>query len=146
MNTSDINKQLKYLDCFIGTFARDTLPNIKKFPAALVINTDPVSKPGEHWVSNFINKNGDGEYFDSYGFQPLHKEIMEYLNKYCAHRWCYSTVMLQSINSMTCGYYCIIYIKTRCLGYSYCNFITLFSNQTTVNDLIVSNILNEINK
>jgi hypothetical protein len=148
MDTSEINYHLKLLsqfDCFIGAFARDQLPEIHSTPCGLILNTDPINKPGEHWVAIYINKSGFGEYFDSYGFPPLHKDIIIFLNKFCPKGWCHNTFMLQSINSLTCGLYCIFYIKTRCLGYSYCHFIRLFTNKTFINDKIVIEFFKEIN-
>ena len=46
----DLNKKLKNVKCFIGSFARDKLPKVKSLPAALIINTDTSTQPGEHWV------------------------------------------------------------------------------------------------
>lgn len=146
MNTSDINTQLNYLDCFIGTFSRDYIPRkVSKLPAALVVNTDPHYRPGQHWVAIYIDKNGNGDYFDSYGMPPLYKEIKEFLEDNC-NRWCYSTQMLQNIIAVTCGAYCVFYIKLRCLGYTHCDFIKLFTNRTYINDKIVAKLFNEFNK
>jgi hypothetical protein len=47
----------------------------------IVFNTDPSSKPGQHWVSMFIDLASDNQllweaaYFDSYGKAQLPKEI-----------------------------------------------------------------------
>jgi hypothetical protein len=146
MYTSEINANLKWLnnlECFIGTFARDQLPIINTFPCGLIVNSDPSNKPGEHWTAIFLNK-GLGEYFDSYGFPPLHSDVLHFLNKHCPKGWCHNTVMLQSANSMTCGMYCIFYIKLKCLGYTLCEFIKLFTTKASVNDDIVTTLYNKI--
>nr|CAD7578487.1 unnamed protein product [Timema californicum] len=54
-----------------GVFPADQLPARIARPAALVINIDPNTKPGTHWVPIFIDKNGVGEYFDSHEWQEL---------------------------------------------------------------------------
>lgn len=45
MDESDITHLLQHLPCFVGVFARDELPEIKTWPAALVVNTDQRSEP-----------------------------------------------------------------------------------------------------
>ena len=58
---------------FIGVYAADQLPHfIHTFPAAIIINTDPSHKSGEHWVAIYIANTGHGEYMDSYGLPPIY--------------------------------------------------------------------------
>ena len=40
------------------------------FPSAYVINSDPSSEPGKHWVAVYFDKRGRVEYFDCYGLSP----------------------------------------------------------------------------
>jgi hypothetical protein len=58
-------------DSFLGVYPSDLLPltNMPK-NSALVFNTDPQDKPGQHWIAVYVDKGGKGEYFDSYGL-PL---------------------------------------------------------------------------
>ncbi len=81
MNTIQINELLSEYDCFIGTYPRDLLPKekIKIRPCALIVNTDESSKPGEHWLAIYLNANGIAEYFDSFGFMPMHNDIIKFL-------------------------------------------------------------------
>ena len=57
---------------WLGVFARYELPDLKhrQRPSALVFNTDPTDKPGQHRLS--INKPSDGpvEFCDSFGMFP----------------------------------------------------------------------------
>ena len=71
--TSAINSKPGMVDQFLGVFAPDEIANLKiqKFPAALIVNTDRSSDSGEHWVWVYIDGNRNGEYFDSYGREPL---------------------------------------------------------------------------
>ena len=55
---------------FRGVFAADKLPAAaKKRVNAYIVNTDPASKPGEHWLAIWTHHT-TCEVFDSYGL-PL---------------------------------------------------------------------------
>jgi Adenovirus endoprotease len=110
MNTIQINELLSEYDCFIGTYPRDLLPikKIKIRPCALIINTDDSSKPGEHWVSIYMDVSGTAEYFDSFGFMPMHDEIYNFLYRNKITNLIYNPNQIQSITSKTCGAYCVI--------------------------------------
>ncbi len=142
MNTSEINNELRHIKCFIGTFARDRLPSLTSLPVGLIVNTDKASDSGQHWIAIYIDKNGRGEYFDSFGFPSLHIDIINFLSLN-TNRWQYSCHMLQHASAKTCGNYCIFYIKLRCNGFSQCQFIQLFTNITLINDKIVKSLFNK---
>lgn len=144
MLSTEVYDSLKDFDSFKGVFARDEIPSITSLPASLVINTHTSAQDGEHWVSVFIGENGFGEYFDSYGLEPLNEEIINFLEKNCTNGWCYSTVMLQGLTSITCGHYCILFLYMRNLGFSLCKVIKLFSNNHFVNDRIVTSLYKEL--
>ena len=61
-----LKKGLKSKTIFKKVCALDQLEK-PTFPFAYVINSDPSSEPGEHWVAVYFDKRGRGEYFDSYG-------------------------------------------------------------------------------
>ena len=59
---------------FLGVFAFDLIPlaslmSSDSFPRCCIINTDPIGKPGQHWVA-FYRENSGLEFFDSYGNSP----------------------------------------------------------------------------
>ena len=70
MNTLQIErllkKDLKTKKIFKKVCALDQLEK-PTFPSAYVINSDPSSEPGEHWVAVYFDKHGREEYFDTYG-------------------------------------------------------------------------------
>jgi hypothetical protein len=134
MDSWTIDKLLKRFPCYQGVYALDKIPKLKKLPCAIIINTDPASKPGEHWVSVIIDEEGNGEYFDSFGLQPLHEEIIKYLDKYCSSGWCFNPIALQSTISTTCGHYCVLYVMFRCLGYTYIEYLSIFTSNSLEND------------
>ena len=39
-------------------------------PAAFVCNTDDGDEPGEHWIALYLDADGRGDYFCSYGLPP----------------------------------------------------------------------------
>ena len=54
---------------FGGVFPADKLPTHKWGPVSYIINSDPASKPGEHWLA-YYQDDGVADFFDSYGRHP----------------------------------------------------------------------------
>src|SRR5664279_2080844 len=94
MNTSQIDSILESdsvcKSLFQGVYSVDTLPSK---PRLLVCNTDPSTKPGSHWIAIYVDKNGRGEYFDSFGRAPQ-REFEHYMNKHC-RVWTFNKKQLQ---------------------------------------------------
>ena len=145
MDTQTINQLLKNTKYFIGTFACDLLPSRFKKPALFVVNTDPSNRPGEHWIALFINSNGKGEYFDSFGLPPLNENIIKFLLINCPNGFLYNPRTLQCLKCITCGHYCVVYVKLRSIGKTFCNFISLFTTNTFKNEKIVRKIIENKN-
>ena len=55
---------------FLAVFPSDLLPSDVPGPCCFIANTQPSGTRGEHWISVFINKEGYGDYFCSYGVPP----------------------------------------------------------------------------
>ena len=126
---------------FRGVFACDQLP--KQYmprPSALVINTDPADKPGQHWVAIYITQDGVGEYFDSYGKGPNIPQIEHFLRKN-AKSFIYNRRHLQGTFSTVCGQYTIFFLLHRCRELSMDKIMKLFSSDTTDNDLNVNHFV-----
>jgi hypothetical protein len=122
---------------FLGVYAKDTLPSRlpAQRPILLVCNTDKKSRPGTHWVSIFVDKDGKGEYFDSFGRAPG-VIFARFLNRNC-RVWVYNERQLQSVASYFCGQYCIFYCLYKSIGYDM-NFIrSCFTRDTGFNDSLV---------
>ena len=49
---------------------KDQLPTVE-CPGSYVVNTDPSTTPGEHWVVMFFNNQRSAEFFDSYRLHPI---------------------------------------------------------------------------
>jgi len=109
----------------------DTLP---PKPKLLVCNTDPSTKPGQHWIAIHVDEHGRGEYFDSFG-RAHNKHFADYLNEHC-RIWTFNKKQLQSIISSFCGYYCCMYCMYRCRGVDLNGVVNLFTTDTAFNDSI----------
>ena len=120
---------------FEGVYAADTLPHrLHKKPALIIANTDPISKPGQHWIAIYVDEHGVGEYFDSYGMPPIVRQHRTFLNKICK-QWTINTKSLQAIDSNVCGQYCVLYLIHKAHGYSLHSFIKkLFTSNPQKND------------
>lgn len=102
---------------FRGVFACDKLPKSKfkkKNPACFIINTDPASKPGTHWVALYFPCNGRAEYFDSFGIKPKIGSILNFISKNSPNGYVYNKTQLQNVLSTICGNYCCEYLLHRC--------------------------------
>src|SRR5271163_3631449 len=114
MNSNVIDRVLRR-NCAIyrGIYSPDNLPDISSTvrPFVLVANTDPKSRPGQHWICMYFSNNESGEYFDSLGVQPKYA-FERYMNKNC-NSWTYNAKQLQSIISRFCGHYCIWYCMMK---------------------------------
>ena len=117
---------------FQGVFSADTLP---ENPRLLICNTDPSNKPGMHWIAMFVDSNGRGEYFDSFGRRPL-DVFADYMNENCID-WNYNARQLQNITSSFCGFYCCFYCMFRCRGFDLIRIVNLFTRDVDFNDSIV---------
>ena len=57
---------------WLGVFSRDELPDVtrKIRPWCLILNTDPKSQSGTHWLALYAPLSGGIELFDSFGYSP----------------------------------------------------------------------------
>ena len=114
METSQIEKILirKLQSTYVGVVAVDELPQTSLRPLAIVVNSDPASKPGTHWMCIYLFSNGTGEFFDTFGRYP-DSPVVDYLNKQAQVGWTYNRRHVQSIISTLCGGYCLLYLECR---------------------------------
>lgn len=139
MDESQVENLLRTLKCFVGVFARDELPlKIRKRPAALVVNTDPRKKPGTHWVAFYLRDKTTIEYFDPYGLPPKYKAYKNFIANNSI-KWFYNEIQFQPTIplSMACGLFCSLFIRLRCSGLSFNDYIKLFSKDKSNNDMLV---------
>ena len=53
--------------CIDGVYPRDILNSIKKTPWMIIVNTDPSTKSGKHWILLYFDAREHAEIFDSLG-------------------------------------------------------------------------------
>ena len=138
MQSTVIEKSLKK-NCSIyrGIYACDELPVIDwtSRPFAIVVNTDPVRRPGQHWICMYFDEEGHGEFFDSFGLRP--KDVFErYMNNNCT-AWTFNTKQMQSIISRFCGHYCIWYCMMKNRKATLNELTNCMTNDTSLNDFLV---------
>ena len=96
------------------------------------MNTDPISEPGQHWVSLFIDHDNYAEYFDSFGLPPLYSEIFDCLENNKIGMLFYNSIQIQGVTSKTCGNYCVLFVKLRCQNILFRDIIKLNFNDKNI--------------
>jgi hypothetical protein len=137
MDTRTIDRVLKkHCNIYRGTYSSDTLPTIMQTwrPLVIVVNTDPASQPGTHWICMFFDECGNGEYFDSFGKYPT-RSFERYMYKNC-NVWTFCNKQLQSVISRFCGHYCIWYCVMKARKCSLTELLRNVSNDTGLNDYL----------
>ncbi len=144
MNTSQLknifrkDKLSKHI--FQGVFPSDMIVKIRaRYPFACIVNTDPSDRSGSHWIAIYINRQGIGEFFDSYAKPPSYygKVFVNFLNRVC-RRWTYNKIGLQGPFSATCGQYCVYYLWYRIRGLPMSEIIQHFTKDVGLNDYLVN--------
>ena len=127
---------------FEGVFPSDCLPSRLPCPSAFIVNTDPKSKPGKHWIAFYVDQDYLGDHLDSFGRHPI-PTVEKYLDDKCIE-WQYSVKQLQSPLTTTCGQYCIYFLHQRCRGKSMETILKRFSDDYASNDQFVKNFVNKV--
>jgi len=145
MNTVQINTLLRSdpiaRNYFRGTYACDTVPDPKTFPSSYVVNTEPAIKQGAHWVGLYIQANGTGYYFDSYGRNP-NQRLQNYLNRVCPN-YTQSHQRIQGVLASTCAHYCIYFCLMVSRGYTLAEILKKFDPYDAAsNDVTITKYIN----
>ena len=117
LNTTDLTllgKRYLEKNFFRGVLPSDHLPSkrVRKRPAGYIINTDPHTKPGEHWIAVVLQEGGKNIVFDSYASKQWGENIQNFLDRQ-GPEYHYWNVPRQTALT-TCGYHAINFL----LGYS----------------------------
>lgn len=123
----------------IDIFFKDSIPNnLNKGFYIINLQSKDDKRNGTHWTS-FYYDGIKNIYYDSFGFKPP-EETEIILEPYI-----YNDKDIQNINSSSCGFYCIAFIKflsklnNKIKGFE--KFIELFDKNTLKNELILDSIL-----
>lgn len=85
-----------------------------------IINLDPSTEPGSHWVACFLFKDKDDLYFDSYGFPPFVPHIIRFLS---SSNFSFNTTPVQDPLSTSCGQWCLLFVWWTLCGWGMDSFI-----------------------
>jgi hypothetical protein len=126
--TTEIERALHPLKHFLGVFASDQLLSIEhiNYPASLVVNTDPLHKPGSHWIAFHFDSQSHLDYFDSQGMPPSSNPNLARFARQNATTITYCDKPLQGLYSAACGYYCIAFLALRSRGYTLSDIVSLY--------------------
>jgi len=127
MDTLQIICTLKNKKSFLGVYPSDLLPHsIQEQAGTVIINTDPHTKEGSHWLAIQFQPNSSKVYFDSYGHPPYNSNIQPFLRRNCTV-WDYNTTQLQGPTSVVCGKYCCLLTLYTDRGFTPKQFVNLFT-------------------
>ena len=114
------------------------------FSFAYVINSDPSTEPGKHWIAVYFHKQGGGEYFDSYGLPPAFVSLKSYMDTYSLSDWIYNCKTLQALFSSVCRHYCVYFVLFRCRGVPLRAIVSDFTSNLSENDCCVSCFIRDL--
>ena len=119
---------LRHVKSFVGVYSSDLIPHLITEPCCLILNTDPHTEKGTHWLAIYLHpKSCSAYFFDSYGLPPLLPPVHEFLRRNCS-LWTYNKVQLQGPASTVCGHYCCLFALYMDQGYTPQQFIANFAS------------------
>jgi len=125
MDTVQILCNLRDVKSFLGVYPSDILPNSIVWSGTVIINAEPHTEKGSHWLAiHFEPKASSAYYFDSYGISPIVPALHAFLKRNCTV-WVYNTVQPQGLTSSVCGQYCCLFALYMDKGYTPKQFVGL---------------------
>ena len=121
-----------------GVYPKDRLKKPLK-QGFYIINLNNSDETGSHWTAMYCVNGAYSLYFDAFGFKA--PECIEDV----LHRYDYNKKQIQSIDSTSCGFYCIAFIKfmhmKKNCKRAFKTFCKLFTGDTIRNEIVLHNIL-----
>lgn len=144
MDTYQLERAMKGLNGkTVGVFAADRIPLSLGYPSAIIMNTQEHWKAGEHWVALYINKTGEGFYFDSYGLPPYISYYINRIKRNCS-KYVWNENQMQGFDTKVCGQYCLVFLYYMQQKKSIKNFKKIFSKSFKENDKLVLKLFKKI--
>ena len=126
MDTLQILCTLRNVKSFLDVYASDLLPRSITKTCTIIVNADPHTKGGSHWLAvHFRPKSSYAYYFDSYGIVPFVPAIADFVQRNST-TWDRNKRQLQSLTSDVCGKYCCLFALYMDRGYTPQQFVALF--------------------
>ena len=108
MSNLKIDEILKHDKNYMGTISKDNVPLLKNNQST-IINLQNSNKMGSHWVS-YKRIGNKIFYFDSCAV-PFVNNIIK--NQYPKHKFICNIYRIQSMDSIQCGRFCILFVKSN---------------------------------
>ena len=142
MDENELNKRLKDVKRYIGSFAVDELSQIKfhDYPCFLIINMDCRNWKGSHWIALAIYPQNLYICDSLGGIKPtenISQELIDFLKNISQFRKVCLTKQLQSLSSSLCAEYCIVFVEEMSRRHSFKKFLDYFSENFEDNDSLV---------
>ena len=143
MDEWEINRRLKSVKNYLGTFALDELNEIKisNYPVFFIINMDYREfGDGTHWIAlavyqrNLFICDSLGGLLPNESFPT---ELIEFLNALVTKRRLDMTKQLQPDDSDMCGYYCVTFVLEMAKTNNFGDFLSLFTSDLYSNDMVI---------
>ena len=110
---------------FMGVFPRDLIPNLNadsRFPCCFLVNSDPSTMLGTHWLAFYFSDFSTCDLIDSYASHPSNYSIVIRSGLKIST----NQNILQSLDSFVCGHYCVYFLYQRSRGLSYKQILSSF--------------------
>jgi len=119
---------LRNVNSFLDVYASDLLPRSITKTCTAIVNADPHTEGGSHWLAiHFRSKSSYAYYFDSYGIVPFVPDNLAFVTRNCT-AWDRNKSTLQSLTSDVCRKYCYIFALYMDRGYTPQQFVELFGD------------------
>ena len=130
MDTSQIRCTLRNVKSFLGVYPSDLLPASISRSGTVIVNTDPHTERGSHWLAIHLEpRSSSAYYFDSYGIVPFIPDIRDFLKRTCTV-WYHNSTQLQGLMSTVCGHYCCVFALYMDRGFTPQQFVRLFNTES----------------
>ena len=114
MDENEINKRLRSVSGYLGTFAINELESLRisHYPSFVIVNLDERGNEGTHWIAIAMFMN-DVYVCDSLGTllpsNAFPDKLINFLYRVTVRRDLHVTRQLQSNTSTSCGVFCIFF-------------------------------------
>ena len=126
MDTVQITCTLQDVPTFLGVYPSDLLTGIVHRTGTLIINADPYTREGSHWLAIHVEPRlSSASYFDSYGRPSSDPNILSFI-KCIAAIWGYNSIPLQGPTIVVCGQYCCLFAHNMDKRITPLQFVRLF--------------------
>ena len=137
LSNVQINNFFRNNNMFGGCFSKDDVeiidPSLPKF---YILNMDSDTGPGTHWVLLSLVNPKVACYMDSFGAPP--PQLVEMFMKRVRSQGIYNIVVIQSIKSENCGYYCLYCGSELSKGKSFTDLLDVFDIDEKKNEKFIT--------